>query len=73
MFTVVVPSAGGRWVVHICFTLIISKPRFINPSEMSSAGVEAGRCRYHSLCRLLGFGIEGEVWEVIAFKVRADG
>jgi hypothetical protein len=28
---------------------------------------------YHSLYRLLGFGIAGEVWEVIAVEVRADG
>jgi hypothetical protein len=28
---------------------------------------------YHSLYRLLGFGIEGEVWEVIALEVRVDG
>jgi hypothetical protein len=28
---------------------------------------------YHSLYRLLGFGIEREVWEVIALEVRADG
>jgi hypothetical protein len=72
MFTVVVPSTGDRQVVHICLTLITSKPRFTNPSEMSSAGFEAGRCSYQSLYRLLGFGIEGEVWEVIALKVRAD-
>jgi hypothetical protein len=35
---------------------------------MSSIGVETGRCLY----RLLGFGIEGKVWEVIALEVRAD-
>jgi hypothetical protein len=44
MFTVVVPSAGDQWVVHICSMLITSKPRFTNPCEMSSAGVETGRC-----------------------------
>jgi hypothetical protein len=44
IFTVVVPSAGGRRVVDICLTLIISKPRFTNPSPMSSAGAETGRC-----------------------------
>jgi hypothetical protein len=44
MFTVVVPSAGDQWVADICFTLTASKPRFINPSEMSSAGVVNGRC-----------------------------
>jgi hypothetical protein len=49
MFTVVLPSAGARRVVHICLTLITSELRFTNPSEMSSAGVEAGRC-----CRSVG-------------------
>jgi hypothetical protein len=43
MFTVV-PSAGDQRVVGICLTLITSKPRFTNPSEMSSARVETGRC-----------------------------
>jgi hypothetical protein len=28
---------------------------------------------YHSLYRLLGFGMEGEVWEVTAPEVRAGG
>jgi hypothetical protein len=28
---------------------------------------------YQSLYRLLGFGIEGELWEVIALEVRMDG
>jgi hypothetical protein len=42
-FTVVIPSADDRRVVYICLTLITLKPRFINPSEMSSAGAEAGR------------------------------
>jgi hypothetical protein len=45
MFTVVVPSACDRRVAHICLTLITSKPRFTNPSEVSSAGVEIGRRR----------------------------
>jgi hypothetical protein len=44
MFTVVVPSAGDRRVVDICLTQIIYKPRFTNPSEMSSAGVDPGGC-----------------------------
>jgi hypothetical protein len=66
MFTVVVLSAGDQWVVDICLMLITSKPRFTNPSEMSSVG-------YHSLYRLLRFVMEGEVWEVIALELRADG
>jgi hypothetical protein len=45
MFTVVVPSAGDRRLADIFLTLITSKPRFTNPSEMSSAGAETGRCR----------------------------
>jgi hypothetical protein len=44
MFIVVVLSAGDQWVVDICLRLITSKPAFINPYEMSSAGVENGRC-----------------------------
>jgi hypothetical protein len=28
---------------------------------------------YHNFYRLLGFGIKGEVWEVIALKMRVDG
>jgi hypothetical protein len=69
MFTVVVPSAGDRWVANICLMLITTKPKFTNPPEMSSAGVVNGRCLY----KLLGLGIEGEVWEVIALEVRAGG
>jgi hypothetical protein len=45
MFTVVVPSARDQQVVDICLTLITSKPKFTNPSEMSSVGVENRRCR----------------------------
>jgi hypothetical protein len=35
----VVPSARDPWVVdiHVCLTLITSKPRFTNPSDMISA------------------------------------
>jgi hypothetical protein len=43
-FAVVVVSANDQRVVDICLTLITSKPRFINPSEMSSAGAETGSC-----------------------------
>jgi hypothetical protein len=45
MLTVVVPTAGDRRVVDICLTVITSKPRFTNASEMCSAGAETGRCR----------------------------
>jgi hypothetical protein len=44
MFAVVVSSAGDRRVVDMFLTLITSKPRFINQSEMTSAGAETGRC-----------------------------
>jgi hypothetical protein len=37
--TVDVPSGGVRRVVVICLTLMTSKPRITNPSEISSAGV----------------------------------
>jgi hypothetical protein len=43
-FTVVVLSAGDGRVVDIYLTLITSKPRFINPSEVSSARAEIGIC-----------------------------
>jgi hypothetical protein len=52
IFTVIVPSASDLGVTDICLTLITSKPRFINPSEMSSSGVEIGRCR---VTVLIGF------------------
>jgi hypothetical protein len=45
MFTLVVPSAGDRRVVDICLTLITSKPRSTNQTEMFSAGIETVRCR----------------------------
>jgi hypothetical protein len=56
MFTVVVPSAGDRRVVDICLMLIISKQKFTNPSEMSSAGVEIGRCSMRACIGLWGLG-----------------
>jgi hypothetical protein len=52
MFIVVVPSSGDRRAVEICLTLITSKPRFTNLSEMSSAGTETGRCR---IAAFIGF------------------
>jgi hypothetical protein len=45
MLTVVVLFACDRRVIDIFLSLITSKPRFTNPTEMSSAGVENGRCR----------------------------
>jgi hypothetical protein len=42
-FTAFVPSAGDRWVVDICFTLITSKIRFTKPTEMASVEDETGR------------------------------
>jgi hypothetical protein len=48
-------------------------PTFSNPSEMFSARDENVRCRIRALNKLLGFGIEGEVWEIVALQVRADG
>jgi hypothetical protein len=44
-FTGDVSSVGDRRVANICLTLITSKPRSTNPSEMSSTGVIDGRCR----------------------------
>jgi hypothetical protein len=44
-FTVDIPSVGDRRVIDICLTLITSNPRFTNPSQMSSAGVETGSYR----------------------------
>jgi hypothetical protein len=72
IFTVVVPSEGDRLVVDICLTLRAAKPRFTKPYEISSAEVET-KMPHHSLYRLPGFGIEGDVREVIALEVRADG
>jgi hypothetical protein len=45
LFTLALPSAGDRRVVDICLTLITSKPRSTNQSEMFSAEVETGRWR----------------------------
>jgi hypothetical protein len=44
MFTIVVPSVDDQRVVDICLMLITSKPRFTNPPEISSTGIETGRC-----------------------------
>jgi hypothetical protein len=45
MFAVVVPYAGDERVLDICLTVITSKSRFTNPSDMFTAGDENGRCR----------------------------
>jgi hypothetical protein len=50
--TLVGPSVDDRRVVVICLTLMTSKPRFTNPSEMSSARVLSGR--WH-ITALMGF------------------
>jgi hypothetical protein len=71
-FTVVL-SAGDRRAVDICLTLITSKPRFTNPSERVLCRSWDWKMLHHSLYRLLGLGMEGEMWEVIALKVRMDG
>jgi hypothetical protein len=73
IFTVVVPPAGDRRVIDIYLMLITSKARFIKPSEISSAVAEIGRCRITAVISCWDSGIEGEVWEVIAVEVRADG
>jgi hypothetical protein len=57
MFAVVVPSAGDRRMIDICLTLITSKPRFTNPSEKSSAGVEIGRSY---ITAFIGFSALGQ-------------
>jgi hypothetical protein len=44
-FIVDVPSEDDRRMADICLTLITSKQRSINQSEMSSAGVVNGRWR----------------------------
>jgi hypothetical protein len=51
-FTVVVPSAEEPRLADICLTLITSKPRPTNPSEMFSAGAVNGSCR---ITALVGF------------------
>jgi hypothetical protein len=51
-FTVDVPSAGDRGVADICLMLMTSTLRFTSQSEMSSAGVENGRCH---ISALIGF------------------
>jgi hypothetical protein len=56
----VVSSARDPWVVDICLTLITSKPRFTNPSEMFSAGAEAGR---YSITVSAGFCV---TWKALA-------
>jgi hypothetical protein len=53
--------------------LIMSAPRFANPSEMSSAGMLNGRCCITAFIGFWDFGLEGEVQKVTALKVRPDG
>jgi hypothetical protein len=49
-------SGGDRPLVVICLTLITSKPRLTNPSEMSWAGVLCGRWRMTAFICFLYFG-----------------
>jgi hypothetical protein len=53
---VVVPYADDQWLVVICLTLIRSKPRLINPSYISSAGVLCGRWRITAFTGFWDFG-----------------
>jgi hypothetical protein len=71
MFTSSVSPTGGLQVVHICLTLIISKPRFANPSEMSSAGDDTGRCLSQPL-QASAVWDRRESMGDYAFEVRAD-
>jgi hypothetical protein len=50
------PSDGDRWLVDICLTLIMSKPKSTNLSEMYWTGVFYGRWRITVLLRLSDFG-----------------
>jgi hypothetical protein len=56
----VVSSVSDPWVVDIYLTLITSKPRFTNPSEMFAVGAEAGR--YH-ITTFTGFCV---TWKALA-------
>jgi hypothetical protein len=47
-------SDGDFWVLVICLTLIMSKPRSVSPSEMSWAGVFKGRWQ---ITALIGFSV----------------
>jgi hypothetical protein len=56
MFIVIDPSAGNQRVADICLTLITSKPRFTNPSQMSSVRVVNGRCHITAFIGFWDFG-----------------
>jgi hypothetical protein len=60
-FTVDVPSGDDQQVADICLALITSKPRFTNPSEMSSAGVLSGR--WH-ITAFIGFW---DLWKKVKY------
>jgi hypothetical protein len=55
-FLDIVPWDGDRRVVDFCLTLITSKPRFISPSELSSARVLMGRWRITAWMCFSDFG-----------------
>jgi hypothetical protein len=63
MYTVAVPSAGDRRLVDFCLTLITSKARFTNQSEMYPAGA-AG---------FWGLGHRVKLWEVIVLEASVNG
>jgi hypothetical protein len=71
-FTVEVPSAGDRKEADMLDANNVKAK--VNPSikdVLWRSGEWKVQCL--SLYRLLGFGTEGEVWDVIAFKVTVDG
>jgi hypothetical protein len=56
IFTVVVPSAGDRLLIHISLALVTATLKFANPSEMSSAGAVTGRGRITAFISFWDFG-----------------
>jgi hypothetical protein len=68
MLTVVGPSAGNQQVADICLMLITSKPRFTNPSEMSSVGVVNGRCRITAFIGFWDFGWKAKCGRLLLSK-----
>jgi hypothetical protein len=50
------PSAGDRRVTDICLTIITSKLKSSNPSEMFSAGVTEGRSNITAFISLWDLG-----------------
>jgi hypothetical protein len=71
-FRVVDPSEGDGRLAVICLMLIMTKPRLISLSDMSSAGVFCGRWRITAFMafRIWGRGVVGQVLTV---EVGFDG